>query len=281
MKQHFLSASDGHALWLSKPHAMGRPALMGILNVTPDSFSDGGLFQSPETALAHAREMLADGADIVDVGAESTRPGFRSVPADEEWGRLEPVLSRLVPEGVPLSVDTTKAVVARKALRGGVRLINDVWGFHSDPDMPSVVADSGACAVIMHNRYEVDDQLDLLADWRRFFDHSLELAEKAGLKRNRLILDPGVGFGKTQDQNVQAIASLGILKQEYDLPILLGLSRKSLFGYLLGRPVEDRLAGTLAANLVGADLGADILRVHDIREHSDALSVRRILKEAV
>lgn len=254
---------------------------MGILNVTPDSFSDGGLFQSPETALAHAREMLTDGADIVDIGAESTRPGFRSVPADEEWARLEPVLGRLVPEGVPLSVDTTKSVVARKALQGGVRLINDVWGFHSDPDMPFVIADSGASAVIMHNRYEVDDQLDLLADWRRFFDHSLELAEKAGLAKKSLILDPGVGFGKTQDQNVQAIASLGFLKTEYELPILLGLSRKSLFGYLLGRPIEDRLAGTLAANLVGADLGADILRVHDIREHSDALSIRRVLKEAV
>ena len=147
--------------------------------------------------------------------------------------------------------------------------------------MRSVVTDVGTCAVIHRDREEGDDQLDLLADWRRFFDHSLELTEKAGLKRKRLILNPGVGFGKTQDQNVQAIASLGILKQEYDLPILLGLSRKSLFGYLLGRPVEDRLAGTLAANLVGADLGADILRVHDIREHSDALSVRRILKEAV
>ncbi|UMM07162.1 dihydropteroate synthase [Gluconobacter frateurii] len=252
---------------------------MGILNVTPDSFSDGGRFQSPETALAHAREMLADGADIVDIGAESTRPGFRLVPADEEWARLEPVINRLAPEGLALSVDTTKSVVARKALQSGVRLINDVWGFHADPDMPFVIADSEAHAVVMHNRHEVDDQLDLLADWRRFFDHSLERAEKAGINRNRLILDPGVGFGKTQDQNVQAIAALGTLKREYGLPVLLGLSRKSLFGHLLGRPIDDRLAGTLAANLVGADLGADILRVHDIREHADALSIRRILKE--
>ncbi|WP_099181574.1 dihydropteroate synthase [Gluconobacter frateurii] len=279
MKQLFLSASDGGSVWLSRHHAAGRPALMGILNVTPDSFSDGGRFQSPETALAHAREMLADGADIVDIGAESTRPGFRLVPADEEWARLEPVINRLAPEGLALSVDTTKAVVARKALQSGVRLINDVWGFHADPDMPFVIADSEAHAVVMHNRHEVDDQLDVLADWRRFFDHSLEYAEKAGIHRNRLILDPGVGFGKTQDQNVQAIAALGTLKREYGLPVLLGLSRKSLFGHLLGRPIDDRLAGTLAANLVGADLGADILRVHDIREHADALSIRRILKE--
>ena len=279
MKQLFLSAPDGGSVWLSRHHAAGRPALMGILNVTPDSFSDGGRFQSPETALAHAREMLADGADIVDIGAESTRPGFRLVPADEEWARLEPVINRLAPEGLALSVDTTKAVVARKALQSGVRLINDVWGFHADPDMPFVIADSEAHAVVMHNRHEVDDQLDLLADWRRFFDHSLERAEKAGINRNRLILDPGVGFGKTQDQNVQAIAALGTLKREYGLPVLLGLSRKSLFGHLLGRPIDDRLAGTLAANLVGADLGADILRVHDIREHADALSMRRILKE--
>ncbi|AFW00108.1 dihydropteroate synthase [Gluconobacter oxydans] len=279
MKQFFLSAPDGGASWLSKPHAAGRPVLMGILNVTPDSFSDGGRFQSPETAIAHAREMLADGADILDIGAESTRPGSRLVPADEEWARLEPVINRLAPEGMALSVDTTKAVVARKALQSGVRLINDVWGFHADPEMPSVIADSGAWAVVMHNRHEVDDQLDLLADWRRFFDHSLELAEKAGIDRNRLILDPGVGFGKTQDQNVQAIAALGTLKREYGRPILLGLSRKSMFGYLLGRPIEDRLAGTLAANLVGADLGADILRVHDTREHADALSIRCLLKE--
>lgn len=252
---------------------------MGILNVTPDSFSDGGHFQAPETALAHARSMLTDGADILDIGAESTRPGFRSVPADEEWARLEPIINRLAPEGVPISVDTTKAVVARKSLQAGARVINDVWGFQADPDMAFVVADRGASAVLMHNRHDCDDQLDLLVDWRRFFDHSLNLAEKAGVKKDFLILDPGIGFGKTQDQNVQAVASLGILRQEYGLPVLLGLSRKSMFGYLLGRPVDERLAGTLAANLFGADAGADILRVHDVREHADALAMRQILKD--
>ncbi|MFT9381901.1 dihydropteroate synthase [Gluconobacter sp.] len=252
---------------------------MGILNVTPDSFSDGGHFQAPETALAHARSMLTDGADILDIGAESTRPGFRSVPADEEWARLEPIINRLAPEGVPISVDTTKAVVARKSLQAGARVINDVWGFQADPDMAFVVADRGASAVLMHNLHDCDDQLDLLADWHRFFDHSLNLAEKAGVKKDFLILDPGVGFGKTQDQNVQAVASVGILKQEYGLPVLLGLSRKSMFGYLLGRPVDERLAGTLAANLFGADAGADILRVHDVREHADALAMRQILKD--
>lgn len=281
MKQSSIRSLEGDSSWLTKLLVSGRPALMGILNVTPDSFSDGGRFQSPELALAHAREMLAEGADIVDIGAESTRPGFLPVSAQEEWNRLEPVISRLAPEGLALSVDTTKAPVARKALQKGVRVINDVWGFHADPDMPSVIAGEGASAVVMHNRHGVDDQLDLLADWRRFFDHSLERAEKAGIKRSQLVLDPGIGFGKTQEQNVQAVASLGVLKREYGLPILLGLSRKSLFGHLLGRPIEDRLAGTLAANLMGVDLGADILRVHDIREHADALAVRRILRERI
>ena len=257
----------------------GPVAVMGIVNVTPDSFSDGGRFLRPEAALAHGRALLADGADLLDVGAESTRPGFEPVPAEEEWARLSPVVGTLVAEGAVVSVDTTKAFVAKRALEAGAAVINDVWGLQADPEMASVVADSDAVAVLMHNRHEVDAALDLRADWRRFFDRSLALAERAGMARERIVLDPGVGFGKTQAQNVEAVARLGDLKSEYGLPVLLGVSRKSMFGHFLGRAASERLAGTLTTHLYGADQGATILRVHDVREHVDALKMRQILKD--
>ncbi|KXV63619.1 dihydropteroate synthase [Gluconobacter oxydans] len=257
----------------------GPVAVMGIVNVTPDSFSDGGRFLRPEAAVAHGRALLADGADLLDVGAESTRPGFEPVSADEEWARLSPVVGTLVTEGAVVSVDTTKAFVAQRALEAGVNVINDVWGLQADPEMAFVVADSDAVAVLMHNRHEVDAALDLRADWRRFFDRSLELAERAGLARERIVLDPGVGFGKTQTQNVEAVARLGELRSEYGLPVLLGVSRKSMFGHFLGRASSERLAGTLATNLYGVEQGAAILRVHDVREHVDTLKMRQILKD--
>ncbi|WP_249200040.1 dihydropteroate synthase [Gluconobacter sp. Dm-62] len=257
----------------------GHVAVMGIVNVTPDSFSDGGRFLRPEDALKHGRMLLADGADLLDLGAESTRPGFQPVPAEEEWARLSPVVGTLVADGAVVSVDTTKAFVARQALAAGATVINDVWGLQADPDMAFVVADSDATVVVMHNRHEVDEALDLRADWRRFFDHSLGLAEKAGLARDRIVLDPGVGFGKTQVQNVEAVARLGDLRAEYGLPVLLGVSRKSMFGHFLGRAASERLAGTLATHLYGVEQGAAILRVHDVREHVDALKIRQILKD--
>lgn len=257
----------------------GQVAVMGIVNVTPDSFSDGGRFFRPEAALAHGRALLADGADLLDVGAESTRPGFVPVAAEEEWARLAPVVGQLVEDGVTVSVDTTKAFVAKRALEAGVAVINDVWGLQADPDIASVVADSDATVIVMHNRHNVDEALDLRADWRRFFDWSLELAEKAGIMRGRIVLDPGVGFGKTQAQNVEAVARLGDLRTEYGLPVLLGVSRKSMFGHFLGRAASGRLAGTLATHLYGVEQGAAILRVHDVREHVDALKIRQILKD--
>lgn len=261
------------------PSGNGSVAVMGIVNVTPDSFSDGGQFLRPEAALEHGRALLADGADLLDLGAESTRPGFEPVTAEEEWARLSPVVGTLVAEGAVVSVDTTKAFVAKRALEAGAAVINDVWGFQADPEMASVVADSDAVAVLMHNRHEVDAALDLRADWRRFFDCSLELAERAGLEQERIVLDPGVGFGKTQAQNVEAVARLGELRAEYGLPVLLGVSRKSMFGHFLGRAASERLAGTLATNLYGVEQGAVILRVHDVREHVDALKMRQILKD--
>ncbi len=257
--------------------AWRHPLLMGIVNVTPDSFSDGGQFFTPEAALKQARTLLAEGADLLDVGAESTRPGFTPVEADEEWHRLEPVLTPLAREGVALSVDTTKASVARRALVTGVQMVNDVWGLQADPDMASVVASAGAVVAVMHNREVVDVSLDLWDDWRRFFDRSLKLAERAGIVRESILLDPGIGFGKTVMQNLWAVQNMRRLEAYYSLPVLLGASRKSMFGRLLGRQVNDRLPATLAVNLYGATQGACMIRVHDVQAHRDMMDMTALL----
>ena len=190
-----------------------KPVVMGILNVTPDSFSDGGRFQSLALALAHARQLVADGADIIDIGAESTRPGHTPVPPDEEWRRLEPLLAPLLAEiDAPFSIDTYKAEIARRALALGVSVVNDVWGLQKDPAMADVVAQSGAALVIMHNRDGVDPGLDIEADMHRFFARSLALADRAGVPRARILIDPGIGFGKNKAQNLQALAATARLR---------------------------------------------------------------------
>ncbi|GBQ07079.1 dihydropteroate synthase [Saccharibacter floricola] len=257
------------------------PLLMGIVNITPDSFSDGGRYLAPQAAIDHAQHLSAQGADVLDLGAESTRPGYEPVPAEEEWQRLAPAVVALKGAGVPLSIDTTKAFVAQKALAAGAELINDVWGFQADPDMAATVAAGGASAVVMHNRHEIDPQLDLWEDWRRFFDRSLSLADKAGVSSDKLVLDPGVGFGKTPEQNLWAVRSLGRLRQHYKLPVLLGLSRKSFFGHFLGRPTDERLPATLMANLYGQEQGAALWRVHDVQAHYDVLHIQRLLAGTV
>lgn len=254
------------------------PLVMGIVNITPDSFSDGGQFLRPEAAITHARRLVAEGADILDLGAESTRPGYDPVSADEEWKRLSPVISALATEKVPLSVDTTKATVARHALAAGVTVLNDVWGFQADSHMAPVVAEAGAVAVLMHNRHEIDPDCDLWDEWRRFFDRSLAIAKRAGVPFTKLVLDPGVGFGKTPQQSLQAVQQLGQLRQHYGLPVLLGLSRKSLFGHFLNRATEERVPATLAANLYGQRQGAALWRVHDVQAHQDVLKVQRLLE---
>lgn len=260
-------------------HGRRAPLVMGIVNITPDSFSDGGKFFTLDTALAQARCLQAEGAELVDLGAESTRPGFTPISAEEEWRRLAPVVAPLCREGVPLSVDTTKAVVAQQALALGVKVINDVWGLHADPKMAATLTQSEALAVVMHNRHEIDPSLDMWDEWRRFFDHSLALAQKAGLSQSRLVLDPGVGFGKTPQQSLWAVRELGRLRQHYELPVLLGLSRKSMFGHFLGRATDERLPATLAANLYGQAQGAAVWRVHDVQAHRDVLHVQALLKE--
>jgi dihydropteroate synthase len=250
-----------------------RSAIMGILNVTPDSFSDGGKFQSHDAAVAHARKLTEEGADIIDVGAESTRPGHVPVPVEEELARLKPVLADIVnATHLPVSIDTSKAQVARLAIEMGAAVVNDVWGLQRDPAMADVVAEGGAVAVVMHNRESVDPALDILSDMRRFFDHSLELAEKARIPRHYLILDPGIGFGKTKDQNLTALRHLDHFK-DYGLPLLIGVSRKSLFAPILGAAVDERMIGTVATNIIAAARGASIFRVHDVAEHVAAFKV--------
>jgi len=253
--------------------ARSRKTIMGILNVTPDSFSDGGRFNAPDRALAQAKKLVADGADIVDVGAESTRPGHVPISAEEEWTRIESLLEPLLASvDAPLSIDTYKAATARRATDLGVIVVNDVWGLQHDSAMADTVAEAGAGLIVMHNRESVDPAIDIVADLRRFFDHSLDLARRAGIPAEHIILDPGIGFGKTKEQNLAALAATTQL-QDYSLPILIGISRKSIFGALLGASVEGRLIGTIAANLVTAMYGAKVFRVHDPAEHRAAFTV--------
>ena len=248
--------------------------LMGILNATPDSFSDGGLYDKPTAAAAHARDMVKAGADIIDIGAESTRPGHHPIAADTELARLLPVLEALAGEalGAPISVDTYKARTAEAALAAGAHIVNDVWGLQRDPEMAAVVAQSGAPVICMHNRDAVDERIDIVADVTSFLKRSLEIAASAGIAPNRIVLDPGFGFGKSFDQSLElllrldAVAALGH-------PVLVGLSRKGFIGAFSGvASPSDRLAGTLAANQMAVMSGhAAIVRAHDVAAHRQML----------
>lgn len=257
-----------------------RTLVMGILNVTPDSFSDGGRSAAPEDALATARRLVAEGADMLDVGGESTRPGHTPVPAEEEWARIAPVIGPLAAEaGVPISVDTYKAEVARRALAAGAAIVNDVWGFARDPDMARVVADHDAAAVVMHNRESVDESLDIVADMLAFFERALDTADRAGLPRERIVLDPGIGFGKTFPQNLSAVRRLDELRV-LGLPLLLGTSRKSLIGKVIETTPAERLPGTIASNVIGILAGVEIIRVHDVAAHVQAARVAEAIRDA-
>ena len=256
------------------------PQLMGILNVTPDSFSDGGRHSDLAAAVARARAMTADGAAIVDVGGESTRPGHVPVPEDEELRRVVPALEALGAElDAPISIDTSKAKVAREAARLGACVINDVWGLQRDPGMADAVAETGSAVVIMHNREEKDPAIDILDDVERFFERSLNLAAGAGVPFGRILLDPGVGFGKTRQQNHACIWNLDRFRR-FGAPILVGLSRKSFIGGIIDAEVDRRLPGTLAADTIALIRGASVLRVHDVAENRAALAVFTALKAA-
>ncbi|WP_428643514.1 dihydropteroate synthase [Roseibium sp.] len=246
-----------------------RPHVMGILNVTPDSFSDGGRHNMGEAALAHARAMIAEGADILDVGGESTRPNAVPVPQDEEWARLAPVLADIVALGTPVSIDTYKAETARRACAAGAVIVNDVWGLQKDPAMADVVAEAGVHVVMMHNREQADPDLDILSDIDRFFERSLQLADRAGIPKDKQILDPGFGFGKTIDQNFVILNRFDSLKK-YGRPLLAGASRKRMIGAVLKAEMDDRLYGSLAVHMTAMLKGAAIVRAHDVRAHADA-----------
>ncbi|MCA1243161.1 dihydropteroate synthase [Stappia stellulata] len=261
--------------------ALDRPRVMGILNVTPDSFSDGGRFLAREDALANARKMIAHGADVIDIGAESTRPGAVPVPPEEEWRRLSPVLSEVVAMGTPVSIDTYKAPIARDACRAGAVIVNDVWGLQKDPGMADVVAEAGAAVIMMHNRTAADAEIDILDDIDRFFERSLDIAERAGIAPEKQMLDPGIGFGKTLDQNYLVLNRLETLAK-HGRPLMVGASRKRLIGAVLSVDTDDRLYGSLAIHTVAMMKGAAMIRVHNVQPHADAARiVRAIAAEGV
>lgn len=252
-----------------------RTLMMGILNVTPDSFSDGGLFVGEARAAAQAERLVAEGAAILDIGGESTRPGHVPVPAEEEQARVLPVIRRLAPHlSTPISIDTYKASTARLALEAGARIVNDVWGLQREPDIARVAADYGAPVIVMHNREVIDPALDIVAEMLAFFERSLAIARRAGIPDGDIVLDPGIGFGKSWEQHLEALRRLPEIAA-LGFPILVGISRKSILGRLHDRDTRpaDRLVGSLAAHALAAMLGADIVRVHDVAAHLDAMRV--------
>lgn len=239
--------------------------VMGILNVTPDSFSDGGRYNDPGRAVERAWQMVAEGAAIIDVGGESTRPGHTPVTLEEEISRLLPVVKRLAAElPVPLSVDTSRSAVARLALEAGAHLINDQWAFKRDPEMASTVASYGVPVVLMHNQQDTTYR-DLIGDLVEYFEERMVVAREAGLPEEKIILDPGFGFGKTPAQNLELLRRLGELRC-LGRPLLIGTSRKSTIGKVLDLPVEQRQFGTAATVALAIASGADIVRVHDVKE---------------
>ncbi len=261
--------------------ALGRPLVMGILNVTPDSFSDGGLFLDPATAIAHAERMVAQGADILDVGAESTRPygGATPVLTEQEQARLREVLPAAVRIGIPVSIDTYKAATAAWALDCGAAIVNDVWGLQRDTRMASLVAARRVPVVIMHNRQAADPAIDIVADVIAFFARSLDIAAQAGITHDKVVLDPGIGFGKTPEQSFTCIARLAEFKR-FGLPLLVGASRKRFINTVAPSPPAERLGGSISAHLCAVENGAAIVRVHDVAETVQALRVAAALEAA-
>ncbi|MGG7567756.1 dihydropteroate synthase [Rhodovulum sp. DZ06] len=273
-----LCVPDGASLL----HRPDRPLLMAVLNVTPDSFSDGGRYITPEAALAQGRRLAAEGADILDIGGESTRPGAEPVPEAEEIARVVPVIRALAAElSIPISIDTFKAATAEAALEAGARIVNDVWGFQRETRIAEVAARAGAHAVLMHNRpHDAPPCGDIEDEIRAFLSRSLEIAEAAGVPRSRLALDPGVGFGKSMAQNAALCADPGFLRRAFGLPVLIGASRKRLIASLIGDAGKDRDAGTLALHAIAAMEGADVIRAHDAAAHADAMRVAAGLRAA-
>lgn len=255
-----------------------RTYIMGILNVTPDSFSDGGDFFHMEQAIAHAKDMVEWGADIIDVGGESTRPGYEVVSEEDEINRIVPIIRALKESlSVPVSIDTYKAAVADKALENGADMINDIWGLQKDERMAGVAGKYNAPVIVMHNRDTTEYDGDILEEIIRFLNVSVDLALSNGVVKSNIILDPGIGFGKTPEQNLHVMARLSEL-QVIGLPVLLGTSRKSMIGKILDLPPKERVEGTVATSVIGIMQGINILRVHDVKENYRAAKVADAIK---
>jgi len=252
--------------------------IMGILNVTPDSFSDGGSFYNVDSAVRHAGDMIEKGAHILDIGGESTRPGHTQITEEEEIARIVPIIEAIKKVyDIPISVDTYKSKVAEAAILAGADLINDIWGLKYDGTMAEVIARYKKPCCLMHNRRDMDYQ-DYMADVLSDLQESVVLAKQAGIAENKIILDPGVGFAKTYEQNLEIIGKLNELKA-LGCPILLGTSRKSVIGLTLDLPVEERLEGTLATTVMAVEQGCAFVRVHDVKENARAiLMTERILQ---
>jgi dihydropteroate synthase len=252
--------------------------IMGIVNVTPDSFSDGGRFLAADDAIAQGRRLTAEGADLLDVGGESTRPGAEPVPEAEELRRVLPVVEALAEEGAAVSIDTVKAAVARAALDAGARFVNDVTAFRGDPEMASLVAESGAECCLMHMKGEPrtmqDDPRygDVVAEVKAFLEERMSFAIGEGVAEERIVLDPGIGFGKTVEHNLELLRRLDAIVA-LGRPVVVGASRKAFLGRLTGRDAGDRVAATVAANVLALERGASVFRVHDVAAVRDGLAV--------
>jgi dihydropteroate synthase len=256
-----------------------RPLVMGVVNVTPDSFSDGGLYLDVDAAVEHGEELVRDGAAIVDVGGESTRPGAEPVSQAVELERVVPVVERLAVGGATVSVDTRKAAVAEQALQAGARIVNDVWAFRHDPALAGLVAGAGAWCCLMHMRGEdprtmQDEPVydDVVADVKAFLEERLAFAVAEGVPEERVWLDPGIGFGKTLAHNLELLRRLREIAA-IGRPVVVGTSRKSFLGRLTGREPRERVAATVATNVMALERGASVFRVHDVREAVDSLAV--------
>lgn len=244
--------------------------IMGILNVTPDSFSDGGRFNELDAALFHAEEMIREGADIIDIGGESTRPGYTVITEAEEIERVVPVIEKVTANfDIPVSIDTYKSAVAEAALKSGAHMVNDIWGLKKDLKMAEVIARRGAACCLMHNR-EIADYSDFVADMVKDLAESVKIAEKAGISREKIMIDPGVCFAKSYEQNLMAISNVEALHQ-LELPVMLATSRKSFIGLALDLPKDQRMEGTLATTVMGVMKGCSFVRVHDVKENKRAI----------
>ena len=247
--------------------------IMGILNVTPDSFSDGGNYTDVEVAIKHAKEMIEEGADIIDVGGESTRPGHKFVSAKEEIERIVPVIKSLKKEiNIPISIDTYKSEVAKEALKLGVDMVNDVWGLTYDENMAEIIGKYNASVCIMHNQEGTNYDKDIMESIKEFLQNSIDKALEAGIKKEKIVLDPGIGFGKTFEQNLEVLKRLHEL-QDLGYPILLGTSRKSVLGNIVGGEPNQRVEATVATTVCGIRDGVDIVRVHDVKENLQAAKI--------